>query len=145
MRANYVRAFYLPRHYPAPSSYMKLGWLWDYETRLPPHIKDASSCECGREKNSEDLESLFCEGSKDVLHCLELQQLSDKVLEVSKPVCCPSCNEGFADDTYCGLHIKSVHESEQAGPIKTVISNVDVRKLNVKQLHYIILCKTTLY
>ena len=37
--------------------------------------------------------------------------------------------------THCGLHIKSVHESEEAGPIRTLNSNVDARKLNVKQLH----------
>ena len=116
MTANYARAFYLPKQHPAPSSYIS-----HYESRLPPHIKYASSCECGWEKNSENLECLFCEGCKDVLQCLELQQLSEDVLEVLKPVCCPSCNERFADDTYCGLHMKSE------------VSNIDARKLTVKQ------------
>lgn len=47
MRTNYIRAFNLPEHQPAPSAYLS-----HYESRLPPHCKDTLQYyACGRSFN----------------------------------------------------------------------------------------------
>ena len=64
MRANYVRAFYLSEHYSMPSSYLS-----QYESRLPSHIEDGISCQCGRDKDANSPTCSFCEESKPLVDC----------------------------------------------------------------------------
>ena len=60
MRANYVRVFYLPKHNPVPTAYIS-----HYESRHPAHLKQHSSCECGRIKDNDATECSFFESCKD--------------------------------------------------------------------------------
>ena len=57
MRANYVRAFYLPEHHPMPSMYIS-----HYESRMPPQVTKPNCCQCGREKiDPKEQLCAFCE------------------------------------------------------------------------------------
>lgn len=64
MCTNYVQAFYLPEHQPAPSSYLS-----HYESRLPPHCKDVLKyCECGRSFSDLSI-CTFCQESEVLMSC----------------------------------------------------------------------------
>lgn len=105
MRANYVRAFYLPEHHTMPSMYIS-----HYESRMPSHITEADNCQCGRKKSSpEEQLCTFCVECKTVLECAAKQQLLPAVIEILKPVACPLCEEKLADKPSCDQHVKFVH------------------------------------
>ena len=124
MRANYVRAFYLPKHNPVPSTYTS-----HYESRHPAHLGQPSSCECGRLKNLDFIDCHFCQGCVDVMECAELGWLSDKVKNVLKPIKCPTCNECFPDNISCNSHLKAVHQSTTESTV-----HLDPRQMSVIQL-----------
>ena len=85
-----------------------------------------------QKSTSENSECLFCESCVDILECVAQGQITANVLNVLKPVCCPICNEKFPDETYCGFHIKSVHESDCTQSTRKV--DIDARKLTLPQL-----------
>jgi hypothetical protein len=125
MRANYVRAFYLPEHYPMPACYLS-----HYESRLPSHIKNALSCQCGRQKD-DSLTCLFCEESKSVVECAMNGNISQEILKVLQPVCCSHCEERFPDQLSCDKHAMLVHVQQVDFPNP---STFDPRTLTVKRL-----------
>ena len=81
MRTNYVQAFYLPEHQPAPSAYVS-----HYKFRLPPHCKESLKyCECGRSFNEHSI-CIFCQEAEVVLKCAKAIELEEKVLAILKPL-----------------------------------------------------------
>ena len=125
MRANYVRAFYLPEHHPMPSMYIS-----HYESRMPSHITKADNCQCGRKKSSpEEQLCNFCVECKTVLECAAKQQLLPAVIEILKPVACPLCEERFADKPSCDQHVTFVHSkgmqsSREINPRALIVSEL---------------------
>lgn len=130
MRANYVRAFYLPEHYPMPSSYLS-----HYESRLPPHIKNAICCQCERDKDGDSLTCVFLyEEYKSVVECAiteTISQQSEDIIKALQPVSCLHCEERFPDQASCDKHVKLVHV-KQIDVHST--STFDPRRFTVKQL-----------
>ena len=104
MRTNYVRAFYLPKHQPAPSAYVS-----HYESRLPPHCKDSLKyCECGRSFNDLSI-CTFCQEAEVVLKCAKSMALDQDVLAILKPQQCGTCQLRFPDSVTLEAHVKSHH------------------------------------
>ena len=67
MRTNYVRAFYLPEHQPAPFAYVSY-----YDSRLPPHCKNSLQfCDCGRSLNDLAI-CKFCQEAEVVMKCAKV-------------------------------------------------------------------------
>lgn len=105
MRANYVRAFYLPEHHPMPSMYIS-----HYESRMPPQVSKRNFCQCGREKSDpEEQLCTFCDECTTVLECAAKQEIVQSALESLKPVACPLCSERFPDKPSCDQHYKLIH------------------------------------
>ncbi len=100
MRANYVRAFYLPKHNPPPSVYVS-----HYEARHPSHLKRSTSCACGRDKDINQMECLFCQGCDNIIESARNCELNEAVLNILKPLSCFLCENRF--DSY-DAHVKSV-------------------------------------
>ena len=113
MRANYVRAFYLPENQPVPSVYTS-----HYQSHLPPHTKDTEEfCQCGRQLN-DDFVFAFCQECEDVLVSVMNMKLSDALIKVLKPISCTLCKERFSDREALMTHSESVHSAtrtSQAG------------------------------
>ena len=62
MRANYVRAFYMPEHQPVPGTY-----TYHYKSRLPSHINSETFCNYGRAKEISDNECIVCVDSRVIV------------------------------------------------------------------------------
>ncbi len=93
MRANYVQAFYLPEHQPAPSAYVS-----HFGSRLSPHRKNSLRFfECGRSLNDISI-CAFCQESEDRLKCAEEMIVKGDVLEILKPFKCGKCELRFPDE-----------------------------------------------
>ena len=104
MRTNYVRAFYLPEHQPAPSAYVS-----HYESRLPPHCKESLKyCECGRSLNEQST-CTFCQEAEVVLNCAKAMELDKEILAILKPLQCATCQSRFPDSLTLQSHVKSHH------------------------------------
>jgi hypothetical protein len=107
MRANYVRAFYLPEHHPTPCT-----GTHHYKSRIPPHVKQNTPfCDCGREK--ETITSTICkvcDQSQIVIECSDKGELLPEAVAIFKPILCWTCNERFADTLIFEKHIK-LHSS----------------------------------
>ena len=125
MRANYVRAFYLPEHHPMPSTYIS-----HYESRMPSQITKPDYCDCGREKDDphEQLCS-FCVQCITILHCASEQQLVAEVEEVLLPVVCSLCKMRFPDNSVHDDHVNCIHTRGV-----TTLSNIDIKALTVSEL-----------
>ena len=123
MRANYVRAFYLPKHNPSPSAYVS------HESRHPSHLKLQTSCECGRDKDIDHVECLFCKSCDEIIKSAQDCQLHESVLNILKPLSCPSCENRFADTFSYDTHVKTVHRLHT-----TPSDNLNPRLFIVKQL-----------
>lgn len=124
MRANYVRAFYLPEHNPMPSMYVS-----HYESRMPSQVCNPLHCECGRKKP--DLgEQLcrFCEDCSMVLECSSKQQLTPDVHSILKPITCGVCSKRFPDIPSRDRHHNMVHCQDLQ------IFNINAKQLSVAQL-----------
>ena len=105
MRANYVRAFYLPEHHPMPSMYIS-----HYESRIPSQATKPNYCQCGREKSAlEEQLCSFCDECAIVLECASKQELVEVANEILKPVACPLCKERFPDQPSCDQHYNVIH------------------------------------
>lgn len=126
MRANYVRSFYLPEHYPTPSLYVS-----HYMSRMPPHITDDSTyCECGRKKIDSDEEICqFCAECSDVLESAAKQELICKVYNILKPVQCLICSKRFADKFSCDEHKTVVHAQGISSSHQIIAKELSVVRL----------------
>ena len=126
MRANYVRAFYLPEHQPMPSMYVS-----HYESRVPSQTELPSHCECGRERTEEG-SCFFCSTSSSVIECAMKQELTADVISILKPLVCSSCQERFTDHPSLQNHTNTVHQrsNQQASP--RVLT--DPRQMKLPQL-----------
>ncbi|CAH3162294.1 unnamed protein product, partial [Pocillopora meandrina] len=129
MRANYVRAFYLPEHQPMPSSYTSR-----FKFRLPSQLNSSNFCNCGREKEINDYICEVCVDARVTVQCAEGQQLIPEVLSPLKPVLCSVCNERFPDTVTYEAH-KSVHlcSKQPVGPA-TNSRNLNPRNMKVSDL-----------
>ena len=129
MRANYVRAFYLPEHQPMPSSYTS-----HFKSRLPSQLNSSNFCNCGREKEINDYICEVCVDARVTVQCAEGQQLIPEVLSSLKPVLCSVCNERFPDTVTYEAH-KSVHlcSKQPVGPA-TNSRNLNPRNMKVSDL-----------
>lgn len=125
MRANYVRAFYLPEHHPMPSTYIS-----HYDSRMPSQVKKPDYCDCGRKK-SDPHEQLcsFCMQCTNILHCALEQKLSPEVEAVVLPVVCSTCHMRFPDKSYHDDHVKYAHSTTVP-----VLSDINVQSLTVLEL-----------
>lgn len=103
MRANYVRAFYLPEHHPIPCT-----GTHHFKSRIPSHVKQGGPfCDCGRKK--ETITSTICKvcsQSQIVIDCSDRRELVAEALEILKPIVCSICKERFADNHILNEHIK---------------------------------------
>lgn len=105
MRANYVRAFYLPEHHPMPSMY-----IFHYESRMPPQVAKPHYCQCGRKKSDpEEQFCAFCVDCGTVLNCDSKKELNQMALELLKPICCSLCGERFPDQASREQHVTFIH------------------------------------
>ena len=107
MRANYVRAFYLPEHQPMPSSYTS-----HYKSHLPSHINSENCCNCGRSQEMSDDTCMVCVDARVIVQCAETEKLLPEVVEVLKPVLCSECNKRFPDTVTCEAHKKGAYKRE---------------------------------
>ena len=130
MRANYVRAFYLPEHQPMPSSYIS-----HFQSRLPPFLDNPKYCECGRERN-EGGTCTVCKECTDILVCAKYKKLTDSLLQIVKPVTCDICKERFPDTATLRSHCQYSHSGNQDGGQKRQTSSRDInpKDMSVKQL-----------
>ena len=80
MRANYVRAFYLPEHQPMPSSYTSHFKSW-----IPCHLNSSNFCHCGREKEINDCICEVCADARVTVQCAEEQR---PVIIKTSPMLC---------------------------------------------------------
>ena len=122
MRANYVRAFYLPEHQPMPSTYTS-----HYKSRFPSHINSETFCNCGRAKEMSDNICMVCVDARVIVQCAEKENLLPEVVEIMKPVLCSECNERFPDKVTCDVH-KRLHTQGR----QTNKNASDSRKLHPK-------------
>ena len=130
MRANYVRAFYLPEHQPMPSSYIS-----HFQSRLPPFFDKPNYCECGRERNEAGTCSV-CEECAEILVCAKDQKLTDGLLRILKPVLCSVCQERFPDAETLKSHCQFSHAGNQDGEERRPRASnaINPKELSVKQL-----------
>ena len=104
MRTNYVRGFYLPKHQPAPSTYVP-----HCESHLPPHCKEILQyCGCGRSL-SEQSTCTFCQEAEVVLNCAKAMELDKEIPAILKPPQCATCQSRFPDSLTLQSHVKSHH------------------------------------
>jgi len=97
MRANYVRTFYLPEHNPLPSTYTS-----HYQSRLPPHSVENSSCHCGRTIDNENEDKCnMCIDSEDIVICAKQKKILPTILKILKR---------FPDKHLLKEHIQKVHQ-----------------------------------
>lgn len=126
MRANYVRAFYLPDHYPMPSIYVP-----HYDSRMPSQVKYPEYCDCGRIKSDPHEELCnFCFQCSSIIQCAVEQKLVPDVAFILLPVVCLECGNRFPDKLYHNDHMKSAHQRH--GNSSSLILNA--RTLTVSQL-----------
>lgn len=129
MRANYVRAFYLPEHQPMPSSYTS-----HYKSRLPSHINSENCCNCGRSKEMSDDTCMVCVDARVIVQCAETEKLLPEVVAMLKPVLCSECNKRFPDTVTCEAH-KRVHtRGRQSNTNETDSRNLNPKAMNVSDL-----------
>ena len=131
MRANYVRAFYLPEHQPMTSTYTS-----HYKSRLPSHINSERFCNCGRAKEMSDSICMVCADARVIVQCAEKENLLPEVVEIMKPVLCSECNERFPDTVTCDVQ-KLLHTQGR----QTNKNASDSRKLHRKSIKVIDLKK----
>ena len=106
MRSSYVRNFYLPFHFPIPSTYHS-----HYQPRKP--ITENECCHCSRELESELL-CKVCIASIPILDCVAKKCLTEEIFCLMMPVKCNECNERFADVVSCTEHKTNIHHNSNS-------------------------------
>ncbi|XP_078372353.1 uncharacterized protein LOC144656016 [Oculina patagonica] len=129
MRTNYVRAFYLAEHQPAPSAYVS-----HFESRLPPHCKNSLQfCECGRSLNDISI-CAFCQESEELLKCAQEMIVKEDLLEILKPFKCGKCELRFPDEPTLQSHAKSVHSASNEVSKGRKASKIHPQSMKVGEL-----------
>ena len=124
MRANYVRAFYLPEHHPLPSMYVS-----HFTSRIPPNAEN-DVCLCSRPTNFEDsCETCVLAENLIVRPAIE-GKLTAEVVSILKPIVCPSCSTRFSDVASLEVH-GNIHKKSVPARLNNPIH---VRSLKLEQL-----------
>ena len=100
-RSSYVRNFYLPYHFPIESYHSH------YESRNPSVKGDL--CACFRPVNMDSDICEQCRASIFIVNDAKNGELTDKNLEIIKPLACSSCNLRFSDKPQLEKHMDSDH------------------------------------
>ena len=100
-RANYVRKFYLPFHFPIDNYHSH------YRQRKALHDDGKLYCECSRKMFSDFSKCTTCTECIPLIQCITDEKFSANNINAMKPFKCELCSEQFADESSLNAHHKN--------------------------------------
>ena len=123
MRSHYIRTMYLPYHFPVPSVYHS---HFQSRVKLQP---EGSFCTCSRPLNDDQMFCEFCISSLGVVECALEGKLTEAMLAILMPLCCPDCGDRFPDKVQLNQHANTHLE-----PAKQPMLQINPSTLKVAEL-----------